>query len=199
MYRPEIGGGGASHRRRSAGSGFGAERRPSNGKAIRRYEPADEREREMIRFSFCFRFFVAGDRLATASFWRWASSRRSRFRCGPSFTFSTRWRWATARNHVRAILTRHERNKIANRSIGSLSLSLCVCVCVCVCVAGARTDHNRTHATDVLHAVFYLTSQPIPGFAVLPADKETTPSNTPGARVCLGVWVCVCVCVCLCV
>lgn len=26
------------------------------------------------------------------------------------------------------------------------------------------TDHNRIHATDVLHGVFYLTTQPIPGF-----------------------------------
>jgi len=25
------------------------------------------------------------------------------------------------------------------------------------------TDHNRVHATDVLHGVYYLTSQPIPG------------------------------------
>lgn len=25
------------------------------------------------------------------------------------------------------------------------------------------TDHNRIHATDVLHAVWYLTVQPVPG------------------------------------
>lgn len=26
------------------------------------------------------------------------------------------------------------------------------------------SDHNRIHATDVLHGVYYLTTQPIPGF-----------------------------------
>ena len=26
------------------------------------------------------------------------------------------------------------------------------------------SDHNRVHATDVLHGVYYLTTQPIPGF-----------------------------------
>ena len=25
-------------------------------------------------------------------------------------------------------------------------------------------DHNRVHATDVVHGVYYLTTQPIPGF-----------------------------------
>lgn len=33
-------------------------------------------------------------------------------------------------------------------------------------------DHNRTHASDVLHAVYYLTSQPIPGFAVVWQDSD---------------------------
>ena len=27
-----------------------------------------------------------------------------------------------------------------------------------------HADHNRIHATDVLHGVYYLTTQPIPGF-----------------------------------
>ena len=26
------------------------------------------------------------------------------------------------------------------------------------------SDHNRVHATDVLHGVYYLSTQPIPGF-----------------------------------
>jgi len=26
------------------------------------------------------------------------------------------------------------------------------------------SDHNRVHATDVLHGVYYITTQPIPGF-----------------------------------
>ncbi|XP_064105174.1 cGMP-inhibited 3',5'-cyclic phosphodiesterase 3A-like isoform X2 [Macrobrachium nipponense] len=30
--------------------------------------------------------------------------------------------------------------------------------------------HNSTHASDVLHAVYYLTSQPIPGFIMLPPE-----------------------------
>lgn len=28
-------------------------------------------------------------------------------------------------------------------------------------------DHNRIHATDVLHAVWYLTTQPVPGLPLL--------------------------------
>lgn len=28
-------------------------------------------------------------------------------------------------------------------------------------------DHNRIHATDVLHAVWYLTTQPVPGLPCL--------------------------------
>jgi hypothetical protein len=26
-------------------------------------------------------------------------------------------------------------------------------------------DHNKIHAADVLHACYYLTTQPVPGFA----------------------------------
>ena len=40
---------------------------------------------------------------------------------------------------------------------------------MCLCA-----DHNRLHATDVLHAVWYLTSQPVPGFPQLPVD-DTAP------------------------
>lgn len=32
------------------------------------------------------------------------------------------------------------------------------------------TDHNRIHATDVLHAVWYLTTQPIPGLPSVIGD-----------------------------
>lgn len=32
------------------------------------------------------------------------------------------------------------------------------------------TDHNRLHAADVLHAVYYLTSQPIDNFCQVPLD-----------------------------
>ena len=45
------------------------------------------------------------------------------------------------------------------------------------CFRFCISDHNRTHASDVLHAVFYLTSQPIPGFQVLPFDSDP-PSDT---------------------
>lgn len=31
------------------------------------------------------------------------------------------------------------------------------------------SDHNRIHATDVLHAVWYLTTQPVPGLPTLMA------------------------------
>ena len=40
---------------------------------------------------------------------------------------------------------------------------------------GLTTDHNRTHAADVLQGVYYLTSQPIPGFAQIPADSTDSP------------------------
>ncbi|XP_071545342.1 cGMP-inhibited 3',5'-cyclic phosphodiesterase 3A-like isoform X2 [Panulirus ornatus] len=33
--------------------------------------------------------------------------------------------------------------------------------------------HNATHASDVLHAVYYLTSQPIPGFIMLPPEPDS--------------------------
>lgn len=36
-------------------------------------------------------------------------------------------------------------------------------------------DHNRTHAADVLQGVYYLTSQPIPGFAQIPTDSTDSP------------------------
>lgn len=36
-----------------------------------------------------------------------------------------------------------------------------------------KPDHNRMHAGDVLHGVYYLTSQAIPGFQMVPADPET--------------------------
>lgn len=37
--------------------------------------------------------------------------------------------------------------------------------------------HNRLHAADVLHAVYYLTSQPIPGFNQLSQDVESPPHS----------------------
>jgi len=38
-------------------------------------------------------------------------------------------------------------------------------------------DHNRLHATDVLHAVWYMTSQPVPGFPQIPLDDDVTGSS----------------------
>lgn len=35
------------------------------------------------------------------------------------------------------------------------------------------TDHNRVHATDVLHAVWYLTTRPIPGFQQIHSEHVT--------------------------
>lgn len=34
-------------------------------------------------------------------------------------------------------------------------------------------DHNRVHATDVLHAVWYLTTRPIPGFQQIHSEHVT--------------------------
>lgn len=48
------------------------------------------------------------------------------------------------------------------------------------------TDHNRIHATDVLHAVWYLTTQPIPGLPTVisdhgsASDSGTLPCSNPG-------------------
>ncbi|XP_061630878.1 cGMP-inhibited 3',5'-cyclic phosphodiesterase 3A-like isoform X4 [Phyllopteryx taeniolatus] len=36
-----------------------------------------------------------------------------------------------------------------------------------------RPDHNRVHATDVLHAVWYLTTQPVPGLPSLIAEHSS--------------------------
>ncbi|KAF7245457.1 cGMP-inhibited 3',5'-cyclic phosphodiesterase B [Varanus komodoensis] len=36
-----------------------------------------------------------------------------------------------------------------------------------------ENDHNRIHATDVLHAVWYLTTRPIPGFQQMHSDSVT--------------------------
>nr|XP_020495654.1 cGMP-inhibited 3',5'-cyclic phosphodiesterase A-like [Labrus bergylta] len=49
--------------------------------------------------------------------------------------------------------------------------------------------HNRIHATDVLHAVWYLTTQPVPGLPTLPTENgiHTDSENgvSPGATGCL--------------
>lgn len=37
------------------------------------------------------------------------------------------------------------------------------------------TDHNRIHATDVLHAVWFLTTQPVPG---LPSMTHNSVSDS---------------------
>uniref|UniRef100_T1JKH8 Phosphodiesterase n=1 Tax=Strigamia maritima TaxID=126957 RepID=T1JKH8_STRMM len=42
--------------------------------------------------------------------------------------------------------------------------------------------HNRTHATDVLHAVYYLTSQPIPAFEQLPPDADPPLAPSPSRQ-----------------
>ncbi|CAL4081388.1 unnamed protein product, partial [Meganyctiphanes norvegica] len=40
--------------------------------------------------------------------------------------------------------------------------------------------HNATHASDVLHAVYHLTSQPIPGFTMLPPECNSPTSSVLG-------------------
>lgn len=62
------------------------------------------------------------------------------------------------------------------------------------------TDHNRIHATDVLHAVWYLTTQPIPGLSTVVNDPGSA-SDSGMYEVHLSslrntqVRACVCVCV----
>jgi hypothetical protein len=46
------------------------------------------------------------------------------------------------------------------------------------------TDHNRIHATDVLHAVWYLTTQPIPGLSTVINDHGSA-SDSGMYQVCL--------------
>lgn len=41
------------------------------------------------------------------------------------------------------------------------------------CHCYKHTDHNRVHATDVLHAVWYLTTRPIPGFQQIHSEHVT--------------------------
>lgn len=38
-------------------------------------------------------------------------------------------------------------------------------------------DHNRIHATDVLHAVWYLTTQPVPGLPTLRTENGIHPGE----------------------
>uniref|UniRef100_A0A668AR73 Phosphodiesterase n=1 Tax=Myripristis murdjan TaxID=586833 RepID=A0A668AR73_9TELE len=40
--------------------------------------------------------------------------------------------------------------------------------------------HNRIHATDVLHAVWYLTTQPVPGLPTLPTENGTHTDSENG-------------------
>lgn len=47
-----------------------------------------------------------------------------------------------------------------------------------------RADHNRVHAADVLHAVWYLTTRPIPGFQQIHSE-HVTGSDTGGT---LAAW-----------
>ncbi|XP_075043703.1 cGMP-inhibited 3',5'-cyclic phosphodiesterase 3B [Mixophyes fleayi] len=46
--------------------------------------------------------------------------------------------------------------------------------------------HNRVHATDVLHAVWYLTTRPIPGFQELTSDEADSDSVTGSVHVYLS-------------
>lgn len=39
-------------------------------------------------------------------------------------------------------------------------------------------DHNKIHAADVLHGVYYLTSQKIPGFAQISMDPKDSSAHS---------------------
>ncbi|XP_056268645.1 cGMP-inhibited 3',5'-cyclic phosphodiesterase 3B isoform X2 [Pseudoliparis swirei] len=49
----------------------------------------------------------------------------------------------------------------------------CVLTGVSVKLGCVSSDHNRVHATDVLHAVWYLTTRPIPGFQQIHSEHVT--------------------------
>lgn len=63
-------------------------------------------------------------------------------------------------------------------------------------IGRSLADHNRTHATDVLHAVWFLTTQPIPGFQELSGDeageeiclKVSEPSDSGSLTKCNAPW-----------
>lgn len=57
------------------------------------------------------------------------------------------------------LLTKHD-------AVNSSSVRLYFCLMLLF------SDHNRIHAADVLHAVFYITTQPIPGFMQVTVDEE---------------------------
>lgn len=50
-------------------------------------------------------------------------------------------------------------------------------------------DHNRVHATDVLHAVWYLTTQAVPGLPSLITDHGS--ASDSGASTFTGMLVCI--------
>lgn len=52
------------------------------------------------------------------------------------------------------------------------------------CCVSKRADHNRVHATDVLHAVWYLTTRPIPGFQQIHSEHVTGSDTGKRLRVC---------------
>ena len=48
----------------------------------------------------------------------------------------------------------------------------------CAVYVMSVADHNRVHATDVLHGVYYLTSQRIPGFRNVTIDSDRKPVSS---------------------
>lgn len=53
------------------------------------------------------------------------------------------------------------------------------------------SDHNRIHATDVLHAVWYLTTQPVPGLPYL-ANQESSVSDGESKQIMSERDICTC-------
>lgn len=53
---------------------------------------------------------------------------------------------------------------------------LLVCVNIFIFLS---SDHNRIHATDVLHAVWYLTTQPVPGLPTLLTENGVHSGEKP--------------------
>lgn len=53
----------------------------------------------------------------------------------------------------------------------------------------SNPDHNRVHATDVLHAVWYLTTQAVPGLPSLITDHSSASDSGVFISTCLQTFV----------
>lgn len=95
---------------------------------------------------------------------------------GSSWHISVLWKVATGTFPVSVTL-----NYLSSLRHNRPFLSLKRCFCY------KHSDHNRVHAADVLHAVWYLTTRPIPGFQQIHSEHVT--GSDTGAMSVTGVMV----------